>query len=170
MFFGTANRNGSSAFLLARRCLPCLSAHRAQVTSTATVLMIRAIVASTTGEADHAAVIEVQEAKAAEWDSIVKNYMASRLQYMYRRRKGNKWRAKSMFKLMNAVMKEKTDKQRFCVRFMEKCFMAYRVRLVFRKQLKYAFEKIYDIDSGKLFWYNCVTGQSTWDRPYILGE
>jgi hypothetical protein len=123
-----------------------------------------------TGEADFIAVKEVQETREKEWDSILKNYMATRLQYMYRRRKGNKWRQKSMFKLMNAVLKSKTDKQRMCVRFMERSFLAYRIRMVFRKQLKYAFEKIYDIDSGKLFWYNCVTGQSTWDRPYMLGK
>lgn len=114
--------------------------------------------------------IEVKEAKEADWDLTLKNYMASRLQFMYRRRKGNKWRQNKMYKLMNAVLKEKTDKQRLCVRFMEKCFVAYRVRLLFRKQLKYAFEKVYDIDSAKVFWYNCVTGQSTWDRPYILGK
>jgi hypothetical protein len=126
--------------------------------------------ATPTGEADFIAVKEVQETKEKEWDLLLKNYMATRLQYMYRRRKGNKWRQKSMFKLMNAVLKSKTDKQRMCVRFMERSFLAYRVRMVFRKQLKYAFEKIYDIDSGKLFWYNCVTGESSWDRPYMLGK
>ena len=122
------------------------------------------------GEADHQAVLEVQATKVSEWDSIVKNYMASRLQYMFRRRKGNKWRQKSMFKLMNAVLKAKTDQQRYCVRFMERSFAAYKVRLIFRRQLRYAFEKIYDVDSGKLFWYNCITGEASWDRPYILGR
>mgnify|MGYP006180113977 FL=1 len=96
--------------------------------------------------------------------------MASRLQYMFRRRKARKWREKSLFKLTNMILKAKTDKQRFCVRFLERSYEGYKSRVLFRKQLKYAFEKIYDLDSGKLFWYNSVTGQSTWDRPSILGK
>ena len=122
------------------------------------------------GEADYQAVIEVEETRTAEWDALIKNHMASRLQFMFRRRKAHKWRQKSLFKLTNMILKAKTDKQRFCVRFMERSWEGYKSRLLFRKQLRYAFEKIWDLESGKLFWYNSVTGVSTWDRPSILGN
>lgn len=122
------------------------------------------------GEADHLAVLEVQDMKIKEWDLLIKNHMASRLQYMYRRRKANNWRKKRMFKLTNAILKAKTDMQRQCVRFMERSWIGYKSRFIFRKQLRYAYEKIWDLDSGKLFWYNSITGVSSWDRPYMLGK
>jgi hypothetical protein len=122
------------------------------------------------GEADHLALQEVQLAKDEEWDLLVKNHMASRLQFMYRRRKANQWRQKKMLKLTNQVLKAKTDTHRRCVRFLERSWEGYLSRMRFRKQLRYTFEKIWDVDSAKLFWYNCVTGASTWDRPYLLGR
>lgn len=122
------------------------------------------------GEADHQAIIEVEETRAAEWDLLLKNHMASRLQYLFRQRKARQWRQKGMQKLTNMILKAKADKQRFCVRFIERSVEGYKSRVKFRQQLKYAFEKIYDLDSGKIFWYNSVTGLSTWDRPTMLGE
>lgn len=122
------------------------------------------------GEADHQAIIEVEETRAAEWDALLKNHMASRLQYLFRQRKARQWRQKGMLKLTNMILKAKADKQRFCVRFIERSIEGYKSRVKFQQQLKYAFEKIYDLDSGMVFWYNSVTGQSTWDRPAMLGK
>jgi hypothetical protein len=56
------------------------------------------------------------------------------------------------------------------VRFLETTWSGWKSREVFKKQLAYSFEKVWDLDSGGLFWYNAVTGDSTWDRPSMLSR
>mmetsp|Transcript_21860 Transcript_21860/g.48872 ORF Transcript_21860/g.48872 Transcript_21860/m.48872 type:complete len:1042 (-) Transcript_21860:89-3214(-) len=122
------------------------------------------------GEADHQAIQEVNETKRSEWELLIKNMMARRLQYMYRSRQARKWREKKMWKLTNTLMRKKHVVQMRCVRFLESTWVGWRSREAFKRQLNYSFEKVWDLHSGRLFWFNVVTGGSSWDRPRPLSR
>lgn len=93
-------------------------------------------------------VFQVREQKKVEFDDEVKSYMARRMQYMYRLWKARRWRAAQIWRLDKRELKAKTDLQRQCVRFMERTFIGFRCRELFKKQLRLTIEKVWDIESG----------------------
>jgi hypothetical protein len=120
------------------------------------------------GEADATATNMVREMKNAEWDSIVKNYMVRRIQFMYRLRRARRWRWNKAWKVTKRFDRVRLDQKKFCVIFIERSFAGRRSRERFRKQLWLSYEKIWDTSSGRLFWFNHVTNKASWEMPLLL--
>lgn len=122
------------------------------------------------GEANYQALEEAKKLRTEAWDILIKDTMARRIQYMYRLRKARKKRAAKVWQVYNRNAINARTKQKICISFMEKTFKGRRVREKFAKQLNYVYEKVWDIESGRLFWMNHVTKVSVWERPYMLGR
>lgn len=94
--------------------------------------------------------------------------MAKRMQYMYRQWKCRKRRAKKLWAVNNAIMDRKRKKQTNVIAFIENGFLCAKVRLEFKKQLHLVYEKVWDTESGRMYWYNHHTKVSVWERPHLL--
>ena len=86
---------------------------------------------------------------------------------MYRLRKARSTRVQKVWKIQRKMDKIRTNTHRKCVRFIEKCFMGYKSREIFQKQLCFIFEKMYHIESKKTFWFNHHTKEAMWEKVSI---
>lgn len=120
------------------------------------------------GEARYEALQEAKKLRAEGWEEVMKNHMAQRLQYMYRQFKCRKQRKSQMWSIVTRNSIAVRAKQRKCVKWMERYHRGARSRLLFAKQLRCVYEKVWDIESGRLFWLNHQTNVSTWERPALL--
>jgi hypothetical protein len=80
--------------------------------------------------------------------------MAKRMQYMYRQWKCRKRRGKKLWSVNNAIMDRKRKKQTNVIAFIENGFVCAKTRLEFKKQLHLVYEKAWDTESGRMYWYN----------------
>jgi multidrug efflux pump subunit AcrA (membrane-fusion protein) len=126
------------------------------------------LIANMYAEAEQAALAEIKELRVKNWDETIKNYMARRMQYMYRVWKARRWRNKKVWKVEKRVLRMKQDLQKVCVRFMERTFLGYKSRVIFKKQLHLTIEKVFDVDSKQIFYYNHMTKESSWIKPYLI--
>ncbi len=120
------------------------------------------------GEADEQARVDSDEAKKEDWLQVVNNMMCRRIQYMYRFWKSRKKRRAFAWKLKTRESNEKRQYAFLIAMWCAQHYHGYKVRLVFEKELKLTYEKIYKADSGEIFWYNHLTGRSHWERPHLL--
>jgi len=94
--------------------------------------------------------------------------MARRIQRMYFLRRARKKRQAKVWQILNREAIEVRTKQKLAIGFMERTFKGRRTRERFAKQLHFAYEKVWDLESGRLFWMNHSTKQSVWERPLML--
>jgi hypothetical protein len=120
------------------------------------------------GEADYKVKQQLKQMKIDEWDMIVKNYMARRIQSMYYLKRARAYRARKLWRLQKRELKLKVKKQRNVISFIEKHHMGAKSRKWFTKQLQLTIEKLYDPSHDMFFYYNHVTKQSSWETPYMI--
>lgn len=108
------------------------------------------------------------EKKEEDWDKTMKNYMVKRLQGMLRRWKAGKKRHKKVLKIYNKEITTKMVYKKVIAKFIDTYYHGYQVRRIFKCQLHYTYEKVWDTASCKCFWYNHQTKISVWDRPLLL--
>eukprot|EP00981_Chlorochromonas_danica_P014826 scaffold8997_cov171-Ochromonas_danica.AAC.1 len=120
------------------------------------------------GNAEYQANNDLEKQKEEAWEMILKNYMAKRLQFLYRYWKGRQYRKKKAWKIAKRIQKGISRYQKFCARFVLKAFIGRKARAVFKKQLHLTIERVYDASSGFVFYYNHQLGVSTWEPPLLL--
>ena len=103
-----------------------------------------------------------------DWERLLNDTMIRRIQYMYRVWKCRQKRRAKMWHVINRNSIAIRAKQRKCVRFVEKAHRGSEARIKFKKQLHMVYEKVWDIERGRLFWVNHQTGEKSWDRPWLL--
>ena len=97
-----------------------------------------------------------------------RTYYTRRLQYLYRQWKGRRNRSGAAWKLARASDLDRRVYQKKMVQFCEVYFKSTKSRARFRRELHCSIEKVWDINEGRMFWYNHVTKVSTWDEPLLL--
>jgi hypothetical protein len=70
--------------------------------------------------------------KEEDWNSKLRNYMARRLQYMYRQWKGRKVRQRKIWKIKNREFMHVTGNKKRVVQFIERVASAAAQRALFR--------------------------------------
>ena len=103
-----------------------------------------------------------------DWQRRLENVMARRIQNMAHLWFGRRKRTRMMWKLEQRAAEIRTMSKRKAVTFLGKKFRGYKARLRFRRQLKCTWEKVWDLDSKQLFYYNHHTQESLWDKPHLL--
>eukprot|EP01040_Poterioochromonas_malhamensis_P005054 gene5054-5417_t len=126
------------------------------------------VIANMYGEAEHKTKQELLTLRKEEWSQRLSEYMARRLQFMYRQWRARKWRAKKIWKVEKKVLQHKSKQQRLIVHFLERVLYSFQCRQTFRKQLHLTIEKLYDVESKQIFYYNHHTQQSSWEKPHLL--
>lgn len=107
--------------------------------------------------------------KKEDWDLLIKNFMAKRIQRgMYRVWKARKKRQKKIWRIKSRDETLMRSRQIYCVNFFVTWFQGYKSRVKFIRELMLTYEKVWDIDNKKLFWYNHLTKSSHWERPHLL--
>lgn len=131
-------------------------------------LLRRIVIDDLYGMAQEQALKDMVVQKAEAWQALMRDYMIRRLQFMYRYWKGMTYRKKKAWKIAKRIQREITRNQRICVKYLEKTFIARDARKLFHKQLQLTIERIYDVDTGAEFYYNHITQQSSWEKPWLL--
>jgi hypothetical protein len=131
-------------------------------------LLRRIVVDNMYGEASLRVAEQVAEAKEEDWKYRLQEYMAKRLQLMFRVWKGRQVRKKRMWKVAKRLQREVTKKQRMLAVFLQRRWIGHKARKAFTKQLRLTIERVFDADSAQEFYYNHVTTQSCWEMPHLL--
>lgn len=126
------------------------------------------VIANLYGDAEYRTKLQLMEIRKEMWDERLKNYMIKRLHYMYRYWKAKNWRRKKIWKVEKKVLKYRSQQQKIIIKFIEKVLYSFQCRQNFKKQLHLTIEKVYDIDSVRLFYYNHHTKESSWEMPRLL--
>jgi len=104
-----------------------------------------------------------------EWDLLIKNHMARRIQRgMYRVWKARKKRQKKIWRIKSRDETLMRSRQIYCVNYFVDWFQGYKSRVKFIRELMLTYEKVWDVSSRKLFWYNHLLKSSHWERPHLL--
>lgn len=119
-------------------------------------------------EAEYTAQQELKTMRREEWQDVLRQYMARRLQGMYRLWKGRAMRKRLRWKLLQREQAARTKQQRLLVECIVRRFRGRRARRLFERQLALTIEKVWDRDSRRVFYYNHQTQVSTWDAPRLL--
>jgi len=111
-----------------------------------------------------------KEMKEEDWDKRFKDYMVSRMQYMYRLWKSRRNREKVIWRIKNRESALKQEKFLKCIHMIELSLEARKSRERFKLQLHLTYEKVWDtsVTPARLFYYNHHTKVSCWDRPHLL--
>lgn len=126
------------------------------------------VIANLYGEAEHIAQLELTLIKKDQWKLVLQDYMIRRLQSMFRRWKGRKYRDKVKWKLQQRVQKAMMKSKLKVANFIACWFRGFKCRDLFRRQLLLTIERVWDVDSATEFYYNHATSQSSWDQPGLL--
>jgi hypothetical protein len=126
------------------------------------------VIANLYGETEYKTRHEINQLRKEEWSVVLANYMAVRVQYLYRQWKARKWRKKKVWKVEKRVLQFKTKQQKAIIKFIERVHYSYQTRVAFKKQLHLTIEKLYDPSSQQLFYYNHHNSQTCWSLPLLL--
>jgi hypothetical protein len=103
-----------------------------------------------------------------DWQKRLENVMAKRIQNMAHLWFGRKKRKKLVWKLDQRQAEVRTMSKRQAVVFLGKKFRGHKARRKFELQLKCTWEKVWDLESKQLFYYNHHSKESVWERPQLL--
>lgn len=129
------------------------------------------------GEAETEAKTHAAELKAKDWEEHVQNYMAKRMQWMYKMWKLRKRRRAKLWGMQSQMDANRRKIAQKIVIHCERLWIGAKCRIKFRRQLQLTYQKVYSVESpkgpddqshGRMFWFNHQTKQATWDRPHVL--
>jgi hypothetical protein len=105
-----------------------------------------------------------------DWQKRIENVMARRIQNMAHLWFGRRKRKRLVWKLDQRQAEVRTMSKRQAVVFVGKKFRGYKARRRFERQLKCTWEKVWDLESRQLFYYNHHSEQALWERPRLLAR
>jgi hypothetical protein len=113
---------------------------------------------------------KVEADKALDWKVVKEDFYVRKLQYLYRQWAGRRQRNTQMWKVERGTERKDRKIKKKIALFITWHYIGLKTRRLFHYQLKMNMEKVWDVDSGRLFWYNHITKVSSWDRPLLLGR
>ncbi|CAE7497193.1 unnamed protein product, partial [Symbiodinium microadriaticum] len=105
-----------------------------------------------------------------DWDCRIKEVMAQRIQNMAHLWFGRRLRKKFAWKAEQRKATERSTSKQRIVKFIAKRMRGFKARCRFERQLRCTWEKLWDIDSQKSFWYNHQSTVSQWEKPLMLSR
>jgi len=108
--------------------------------------------------------------KEKDWQARLEQIMAQRIQNMAHLWFGRRMREKNAWKAEQRKATERSHNKQKVVTFIARRMRGYRSRCRFELELHRTWEKVYDLETSRLFWYNHQSQESTWDRPLLLGR
>lgn len=106
--------------------------------------------------------------KEEDWNTTLRNHMIRKMQYMFRFWKARRKRRQKIYKIQNKEANIRRVYHQKIVSFVERLHMGCVARAEFAKQLHFTYEKVWDTEIKRLFWYNHKTKISSWERPKLL--
>ena len=120
------------------------------------------------GEAAHTAKLKQKAAKDEDWERRYCNYMARRMQYMYKIWKCRKKRRDKLGQIQSSQSRFKHSREKLIMTFLELRIAGWKARVKFEREYKMTIEKVFDTKSQRMFWYNHVTKVSVWEQPKLI--
>jgi hypothetical protein len=81
---------------------------------------------------------------------------------------GRRSRSKFAWKSEQKRVNHRSALKQTLVSFMSRKLRGFRARCRFEQQLHVTWEKVWDVSSQRLFWFNHQTGEASWDKPRLL--
>ena len=94
--------------------------------------------------------------------------MVRRLQWMYRQWKLRKERRAKLWDMQSRIATNRRRIAQKIVTFLEKLHTAAKVRELFKRELCLTYQKVYEVNDGRIFWFNHLTKTAAWERPHLL--
>ena len=120
------------------------------------------------GEAETTAKQQFEESKAKDWEDLLQGLMVRRMQWMYRQWKLRKKRRAKLWAMQTQIATNRRRIAQKIVTFCERLTLAAKVRAAFKRELLLTYQKVYDVNDGRVFWFNHLTKAAVWERPHLL--
>lgn len=120
------------------------------------------------GEAETTAKLQFEEGKVKDWEDLLQGLMVRRIQWMYRQWKLRKKRRAKLWGMQTQIATNRRRIAQKIVTFCERLIMAAQVRAAFKRELLLTYQKVHDINDGRVFWFNHLTKKAVWERPHLL--
>ncbi len=108
------------------------------------------------------------KAQEEDWELTMNTFMARRMQYMFKYWKSKKTRRQWLWKLKTREGNARNSKAFFISAWIIKHNYGRKVREKFKRELFLTYEKVFQADTGQMFWYNHLLKLSLWERPQLL--
>ena len=109
-----------------------------------------------------------EESKKHDWEDLMRQVMARRMQFMYKQWKLRKRRKAKLWAIQTQIA---ANRRKFAIKIVNHCtrlFLGSKARASFVRQLRLAWQKVFNVQDGRMFWYNHHLKQSVWERPHLL--
>jgi len=120
------------------------------------------------GEAAYNTRVHAREERAKDWRDFLQDFMATRIQIQVRAFLIRREMAVMKWKNEATIVQTKKAKEFVIRHFVTSHYHGYKSRARFRKQLHCTYEKLWDTERARLFWYNHQTRESSWSEPHLI--